>query len=398
MVIDWLEVAARWLHVIAAVVWIGGSFYFIRLDYGLKHHNDLPDGVRGDHWTVHGGGFYHSMKYLVAPANLPADLKWTRWDSYVTFLSGLALLIIVYYIEADLFLIDRNVMDLTPVQAAGISFGSLVLAWLIYEVLCRSRLGRHDVALGVIVYLFMVALTFAFTNIFSGRGALNQIGVIVGTIMVANAFGVIHPNQRKAIVALQQGKKPDPERTRQAGQRSIHNNYLALPVLFLMISNHFPAVFATKYNWVIVAVILALGPIMRHYFNTRHAGRGNAWWTWGAVAAGALLIAWLTTLGPRTSVPGDADAYDTSAVTFGQVQEVVAVHCSMCHAQEPLWPSLSRAAGGVHLDTADHIARNARLIGRSAVWSSSMPPGNLTGMTDEERTLIGAWLDAGAPQ
>lgn len=395
LIIDWLDIALRWLHVVAAVVWIGGSFYFIRLDFGLKHHAHLPDGVRGDMWTVHGGGFYHSMKYMVAPPTLPADLKWTRWDSYVTFLSGFALLILVYYFEADLFLIDRNVMDLTPMQAAGISFASLVLAWLVYEGLCRSPLGRYDVALGVVVYLFFVALAFAFTHIFSGRGALNQLGAIIGTIMVANAFGFIHPTQQRAIATLKAGNKPNAEKARQAGQRSIHNNYLALPVLFLMISNHFPAVYATRFNWLIVAIVLALGPIMRHFFNARHAGRGNAWWTWAVVALGAVAIAWLTTLGPRIGEAVDSAA--TKGTTFAAVEEIVSVHCSMCHSPKPMWPSLAQPPDGIVLDNPQAIHRNARLIGSSAVWTSSMPPGNLTGMTGEERAVLAAWLSAGTP-
>lgn len=392
-VIDWLNIAVRWLHVTAAVVWIGSSFYFIRLDYGLKRRDGLPQNAQGDVWAAHGGGFYQMIKFLFAPANLPEDLKWTRWESYITFVSGFALLIIVYYFDADLFLIDRSVLDITPLQAGLISFAGLVLAWLGYDALCRSPLGKHDVALALVGYLFFVALTLAFTHVFSGRGALNEIGAIIGTIMVANAFLVIHPTQRRAIIALREGRKPDSERARQAGQRSIHNNYLALPVLFLMISNHYPQIFATRFNWVIVAIVLAMGPLMRHYFNTRHAGKGNAWWVWGVVAVGAVVIAWLTTFGPRTSIGAIGPA-----PKFAQVEEIIISRCSMCHAKEPVWATVKVAPAGIELDDASSIRRYARLIGRSAVRTNSMPPGNITEMSTEERRTIASWLAAGSPK
>jgi len=394
IVIEWLDIILRWLHVTAAVVWIGGSFYFIRLDYGLKRRENLPEGVKGDLWAVHGGGFYHMMKYVVAPARLPEDLKWTRWESYITFVSGFALLIVVYYFDAELFLIDRSVFELTAFQAGALSLASLVLAWLGYEALCRSPLGRHDVALALVGFVFFVALTFGFTQLFSGRGALNQIGAIIGTIMVANAFGVIHPNQRRAIVALKEGRKPNPERSRAAGQRSIHNNYLALPVLFLMISNHYPQVYATRYNWVIVAIVIALGPIIRHFFNRRHAGQGSAWWVWGVVTTSAVVIAWLTTLGPRENI----DTASMPVPAFEEIESIVSSRCSMCHAVEPLWPSIAMAPAGVRLDQTDLIHANARLIGRSVVRTNSMPPGNVTGMTREEREIVAAWLAAGTPK
>lgn len=388
-----LDAVVRWLHVVAAVVWIGSSFYFIRLDYGLKPRKRQPKGVQGDLWAVHGGGFYQMTKYLVAPASLPEDLKWTRWESYITFVSGFALLIIVYYFDAERYLIDRSVLDLTRMQAGAISLFSLFAAWLAYELLCRSPLGKRDVALAVVVYVFFVALTFAFTNIFSGRGALNQIGAIIGTIMVANAFGVIHPNQRKAIVALKAGRKPDATAARQAGQRSVHNNYLALPVLFLMISNHYPLVFGTRFNWVIVAIVLALGPVIRHFFNTRHAGRGNAWWVWLVAAAAAIVAGWLMTFGPKGSDYSDLDA----PPPFEEIAAIVENRCSMCHAKEPVWDGIEAAPAGVLLDSAGAVHRHAPLIARSTVQSRSMPPGNVTGLTDEERQALAAWADAGFP-
>src|SRR6202162_654457 len=274
----------RWLHVIAGIAWIGSSFYFIHLDLSLRPPPGLPNGVKGDEWQVHGGGFYHMMKYLVAPAQMPDSLTWFKWEAYTTWLSGFALLVLVYYLGADLFLIDKSVLDLTAMQAAGIAFVSLVVAWLAYEGLCRSPLGRHEVALALIGYVFLVALTYGFTHVFSGRGALTQIGALIGTIMVANVFVIIIPYQKKTVACLLKGETPDPRWGGYGKQGSIHNNYLTLPVIFLMLSNHYPLFFATRFNWLIVAVVLLTGPVIRHFFNMRHQGAGSPWWTWGVAA------------------------------------------------------------------------------------------------------------------
>ena len=245
----------RWLHVIAGIAWIGSSFYFIHLDLSLKPRPGLPAGVKGDEWQVHGGGFYHMMKYVVAPAQMPDHLTWFKWEAYTTWLSGFALLVLVYYLGADLFLIDKSVLDMTVAQAAGIAFATLVAAWLIYEGLCRSPLGNHEVALALVGYVFLVALTYGFTHVFSGRGAFNQIGAVIGTIMVANVFIIIIPYQKKTVAAMIAGKEPDPRWGELGKQRSVHNNYLTLPVVFLMLSNHWPLFFATRFNWLIVAIV-----------------------------------------------------------------------------------------------------------------------------------------------
>ncbi|HEY4858240.1 MAG TPA: urate hydroxylase PuuD, partial [Xanthobacteraceae bacterium] len=299
VLIEWLNLVVRWLHVVAGIAWIGSSFYFIHLDLSLKPRSGLPQGVQGDAWQVHGGGFYHMVKYLVAPARLPDELTWFKWEAYTTWLSGFALLVIVYYLGAELFLIDRSVLDLAAPMAAAIAFGSLVLAWLAYEALCRSPLGRHEVALALVGYVFLVALTYGFTHVFSGRGALTQIGALIGTIMVANVFLLIIPNQKKTVAALLAGKEPDPALGEEGKQRSVHNNYLTLPVVLLMISNHYPLIFATRFNWLIVAIVLAIGPVIRHFFNSRHEGKGSPWWTWGVAAAGMIAVAWLSAAGPR---------------------------------------------------------------------------------------------------
>src|SRR6266851_7315677 len=330
---EWASLIFRWLHVVAAIGWIGSSFYFIHLDLSLKKRDDLPDGVSGEAWQVHGGGFYNMVKYLVAPKRMPDELTWFYWEAYATWLSGFALVVIVYYLDAELFLVDKSVMDLSPLQAGAFSLVSLALAWLLYEAACRTAFAKQELAFVITGYVFLVALTYAFTHVLSGRGAFNQIGAIIGTIMVANVFLNIIPNQRKTVAALIAGEKPDPELGLQGKQRSVHNNYLTLPVILLMISNHYPLLYATRYNWVIVAIVLALGPIIRHFYNSRHAGRGSPWWTWGVAAAGMLAVAWLSGAGPREANSGAKTG--TATPTFKAVENIVSSRCSPCHASEP---------------------------------------------------------------
>jgi uncharacterized membrane protein len=390
---EWLSLVVRWLHVVASIAWIGSSFYFIHLDLSLKSSAGLPHGVKGDAWQVHGGGFYHMMKYLVAPARMPDALTWFKWEAYTTWLSGFALLVIVYYFSADLFLVDKSVLDMSAPAAATIAFFSLAAAWLAYEGLCRSALGRHEVALALVGYVLLVGLTYAFTKVFSGRGAFTQMGALIGTIMVANVFVIVIPYQKKTVAALIAGNEPDPWWGEIGKQRSLHNNYLTLPVVFLMISNHYPLLYATRYNWLIVAIVLAIGPVIRHFYNSRHAGKGNRWWTWGLAAAGMAAIAWLSAAGPRTTT--------SSAVPpvpkFAAVEEIVVSRCSMCHAGAPVWAGFAVAPKGLMLDSAERIRAHARLIDINAVRSDAMPPGNVTEMTAHERRLLAAWLAAGAP-
>jgi uncharacterized membrane protein len=332
------------------------------------------------------------IKYLVAPARMPDELTWFKWEAYTTWLSGFALMVVVYYLDAELFLVDKSILDLTPLQAALFSFCSLALAWALYEIACRSGLARHELPFSIGGYVFLVALTYAFTHVLSGRGAFNQIGAIIGTIMVANVFLVIIPNQKKVVAALIAGQAPDPSLGKAGKERSVHNNYLTLPVVVLMISNHYPLLFATKYNWLIVAIVLALGPIIRHFFNERHAGRASPWWVWGVGALGMIAIGLLSAAGPR-----DVKASSNSATpTYASVEEIVLSRCSMCHGAEPVWAGIVTAPKGILLDDEAHIRRNARLIGRNAAWASAMPPGNVTEMTAEERAVVAAWIEAGA--
>jgi uncharacterized membrane protein len=330
---------------------------------------------------------------MVAPARMPEELTWFKWEAYTTWLSGFALLVLVYYLDADLFLIDKSVLDLSPQGAVAVSFCGLAAAYLAYEAICRSPLGRYDVALALLGYVFLVALTLAFTHVFAGRGAFVQIGALIGTIMVANVFVVIIPYQKKSVAALLAGQTPDPKWKKIGKQRSVHNNYLTLPAVFLMLSNHYPLVFATRYNWVMVAIILALGPLIRHFYNSRHAGLGSPWWTWIVAAVGMLLVAWLSTAGPRQTITGDV----ARGVDVAAAEEIVTSRCSMCHGAEPVWTGIPAAPGGVMLDTPEHIRQHARLINIYAVRSDAMPPGNLTEMTLQEREIVGAWIEAGAP-
>ncbi len=387
-----LNAMLRWLHVIAAMAWIGSSFYFIHLDLSLKKRDGLPDGVKGDAWQVHGGGFYQMIKFLVAPARMPDELTWFKWEAYTTWLSGFALLVVVYYFNADLFLIDKSVWDMSAPMAATVAFLSLAAAWLAYEGLCRSPLGEHETALALIGYVFLVAQTYGFTHVFSGRGAFTQIGALVGTIMVANVFAVIMPYQRKTVAALIAGEAPDPAWGAIGKQRSVHNNYLTLPVVFLMLSSHYPLFFATQYNWVIVAIVLLIGPVIRHFFNERHAGKESPYWTWAVAAAGVMTIAWLSGAGAGIKMGALPET-----PKFAAVQEIVTSRCSMCHAAEPAWAGIVTAPKGVRLDTAEAIKLHARLIDINAGRSKAMPPGNVTSITLQERLTLAAWFNAGAP-
>ncbi|MBR0926111.1 urate hydroxylase PuuD [Bradyrhizobium diazoefficiens] len=386
---EWASLLLRWLHVVAAIAWIGSSFYFIALDLSLRPNSDLPNGVQGEAWQVHGGGFYRIMKYLVAPSQMPDELTWFKWEAYTTWLSGFALMVLVYYLEADLFLVDKSILDLTPFQAGLFSLFSLALAWLLYEGACRSGLAQRELPFTLGGYLFLVALTYAFTHVLSGRGAFNQIGAIIGTIMVANVFALIIPNQKKIVASLIAGQAPDPKLGKASKERSLHNNYLTLPVVVLMISNHYPLLYATRFNWIIVAIILALGPVIRHFFNERHAGRKSPWWVWGVAAIGVIAILFLSAAGPREAKTAALPAQPSLAA----VEEIVMSRCSMCHAAEPVWAGIVTAPKGIVLDTPAHIHRNIRLIGRVAAWSSAMPPGNVTEMTSQERAVLAAYLE-----
>ena len=394
---DWLSFTVRWVHVITAMVWIGTSFLFIALDLGLRKRENLPKGVGGEEWQVHGGGFYHIQKYIEAPEAMPEHLTWFKWDSYATWLSGFALLFVVYYAGAELFLIDRNVLDVPTWVAIAISLAALALGWIVYHLMCRSPIGKNDRLLSACLFGFFILVTWGFTLAFSGRGALVHSGAVIATIMTANVFFVIIPNQRKVVHALLAAEEPDPALGREGKQRSTHNNYLTLPVLFLMLSIHSPLAFATRWNWAIVALVLVIGVVVRHFFNTFQAREGRPWWTWGVALLCMLVIVWLSTFPP---IPQDETA--ASAVSpeqdemlaseeFDEVRSIVLSRCSMCHAREPLWEGIAAAPRGVHLESDQDILRQADQIYLQVVRSHAMPPGNVTEVTAEERRQLAAW-------
>ncbi|MCT4558826.1 MAG: urate hydroxylase PuuD [Pelagimonas sp.] len=398
----WVEFAVRWLHVITAIAWIGSSFYFIALDLGLHRDRNLASGADGEEWQVHGGGFYHVQKYLVAPAQMPSDLVWFKWESYWTWLSGFMLLVVVYYFGSEFYLIDPNVMDLAPWQAIGISFVSLLVGWVVYDQLCKSRLGQNMNALMVVLFGVLVAMAYFYTSVFSGRAAMLHLGAFTATIMTANVAHIIIPNQRIVVADLIAGRKPDAKYGYIAKQRSTHNNYLTLPVIFLMLSNHYPLAFATEYTWIIASLVFLMGVTIRHFFNSMHARKGRPYWTWAATAILFIIIMALSTAPMfRADEPEEASGPAlrfAQAEGFEDVHDIVLGRCSMCHAQEPAWDGLMWAPKGVRLETEAQIASQARAIYLQAGVSHAMPPANLSYMEDEDRAAIRAWYQAALKQ
>ena len=396
---DWVEIALRWTHVIVAMAWIGSSFYFIALDLGLQKAPHLPPGATGEEWQVHGGGFYHIRKYMVAPEAMPAHLTWFKWESYSTWLTGFAMLVLVYYLGAEFFLIDPEVMALTVTQAVAISLASLGFGWLAYDLICKSRFGDDNTRLMLGLYVILVGMAWFYVQVFSGRAALLHLGAFTATVMSGNVFLVIMPNQRVVVADLIAGRKPDPKYGMIAKQRSTHNNYLTLPVLFLMLSNHYPLVFATEYNWIIASLVFLMGVTIRHWFNTRHARKGSPHWTWAATAVLFVVIAWLSTAPMRhrdgaAMLPGDV-VY-AAAQGFQDVTAIVQGRCAMCHAREPSFEGVLWPPKGVVLETPSDIAREARGIYLQAGVSHAMPPGNLSFMEPAERAAIAAWFRGAA--
>jgi uncharacterized membrane protein len=395
---DWLAFAVRWLHVITGIAWIGSSFYFVALDLGLRKAPDLPPGAHGEEWQVHGGGFYHIQKYLVAPERMPEHLVWFKWESYATWLSGFAMLAIVYYAGAELFLVDRSVLDIPAWGAILISLASLSVGWILYDNLCKSRLAENPTLLMVLLFVILVAMAWGYTHVFTGRAALLHLGAFTATIMSANVFFVIIPNQEIVVADLKAGRTPDPKYGKIAKLRSTHNNYLTLPVLFLMLSNHYPLAFATEWNWLIASLVFLMGVTIRHYFNTMHATGAGPNWTWAATAIIFIVIMWLSTApgSQREELAGLTPREErfVAAAGFEQVAEAVMGRCSMCHASEVFWPGLLRAPKGVILETEADIAAHAREIYLQAGRSHAMPPGNITGMEPAERRAIVDWYRA----
>ena len=375
---DLADLVLRFLHVVAGIAWIGASFYFIRLDLGLappKEAKDADDGVAGEYWGVHGGGFYHSQKYLVAPRELPAQLHWFKWEAYTTWLSGFALLVVLYWLDADARLVDVSVADLAPWQAVVLSGGGLVLAWVLYDAACR--LLRDDRWVAAFVAVLVVVSAWAAGELFSARAAYLQVGSMLGTIMAANVFFTIIPAHRELVRAKQEGREPDPAPGARAKQRSVHNNYLTLPVVFTMLAGHFPLTFGAERAWLVLLAIFALAAAVRHFFNLWHRGL-RAWWIPAAVAAGAVALA--VALAPEDEpTPAQAIADEDALL-------IATTRCQACHVG-------AAAPGGVMLDTVEGLRANAAGIERQ-LRANAMPPGNATGMTDDERAQLLAWAAA----
>jgi uncharacterized membrane protein len=396
---DWLGFAVRWLHVITAMAWIGSSFYFIALDLSLRKVPHLPPGAYGEEWQVHGGGFYHIQKYLVAPEAMPDHLTWFKWESYSTWLSGAALLMIVYWVGGELFLIDPAKADLALWQGILISAASLTVGWIVYDFLCKSGLGARPTVLMLLLFVLLVAMGWGYNQIFTGRATMLHLGAFTATIMTANVFLIIMPNQRIVVADLKAGRTPDAKYGRIAKLRSTHNNYLTLPVIFLMLSNHYPLAFASRYNWIIAALVFLMGVTIRHYFNTRHARTGNPSWTWLVTAILFICVMWLSTAPLMQDTVEQSEARPltateqvfASAAGFDAVTGIIPGRCSMCHARAPSWPGIHRAPKNILLETPADIARAARQIYIQAGVTDAMPPANVSYMEADERRQIVAW-------
>ncbi|CBJ42576.1 urate hydroxylase PuuD [Ralstonia solanacearum] len=394
--LDWANLLLRWLHVITAIAWIGSSFYFVWLDNSLTRPTApdlLEKGVDGELWAVHGGGFYHPQKYLLAPEQLPEHLHWFYWESYSTWMSGFALLTVVYLFNANVYLIDRSVFDMTATTAVLLALAFLAVGWLVYDTICRV-FGRSDRLVGVLVTLYVVIAAYAACHLFSGRAAFLLVGAMIATIMSANVFFWIIPGQRKVVAALKAGEKPDPIHGKRGKQRSVHNTYFTLPVLFAMLSNHYSMTYGHQSNWVVLVLIMLAGVLIRQFFILKHKGVWNMWYPVGGVALLLGTVVWLAPVQHPSAPEAPGGAAAPGGTDFAKVQAVVTARCYQCHSAHPtLMPS---PAKGVLLDTPDQLAAHAQLVYQQAVQQKLMPLGNITQMTDEERTVIAKWFEGGA--
>lgn len=393
-VIEWLNLLVRLLHVVAAIAWIGASFYFIALDYTLRPPKDERDkerGVGGETWEIHGGGFYRVEKFRLAPATLPERLTWFKWEAYTTWLSGFVLLVVLYYLNPDAYLIDPAVADLEPMVAIGVSIGILVLGWLVYDGLCRLLEGR-DRLLALILAAVVIGVAYGASQLFSGRAVYIQVGAMLGTWMAANVFFVIIPGHWDLVRAKHAGQEPDPRPALRGKQRSVHNNYLTLPAIFAMLSNHFPMTYGHQYGWLILVAILGILVAVRHFFNLRHQGRTV--WAIPAVAAAAMVgVAVAIAPWGQTAADGGASA---SPVAFETVHGIIEARCQVCHSEHPTQEGFSAPPLGVTFDSPEQIQALAARIEQMAVITKAMPLGNVTGMTQHERDTLGAWIRQGA--
>jgi uncharacterized membrane protein len=381
---DWLELGFRWLHVVAGIVWIGTSFYFVALDNHLGRPRVAEPDVAGESWEIHGGGFYRISKYRVAPDELPEPLHWFKWEAYTTWLSGFGLLVVLYYANADTYLIDKSVADISVAAAIAISLIGLAAAWVIYDVACR--LFKSDVVIGLLLLAMVVASAYGAGQVFSGRAAYLQVGAMLGTIMAANVLFNIIPAHWELIRAKEAGREPDPAPGLEAKRRSVHNNYLTLPVVFTMISNHFAFTYEHDHAWLVLVALVLIGVWIRHFFNLRHAGR-TVWWI--PVTAGAAAIALAVAIRPD-----EGGGAPSRTVSDAEAIAIVQQRCVPCHSTSPTRAGYDAPPAGITFDSRDQIVERADAIEEQAVRTTAMPLGNVTGMTDDERETLGAWLAA----
>ncbi|WP_233863228.1 urate hydroxylase PuuD [Paraburkholderia adhaesiva] len=389
---DWLSLTLRWFHVVVAIAWIGESFYFVALDNSLKppaDPNQRRRGVFGELWHVHGGGFYNMQKYTLAPPEMPKDLHWSKWPSYTTWLSGASLFTVLYLFAPNTYLIDKNVLDIGPVVAIFSALGFLAAGWIVYDALCRL-LGMRDRLLGVSVGIYVLIAAWLACHVFSGRAAYLIVGAMLATIMSANVFFVIIPGQRKMVDAMLKGDEPNPIYGKRGKQRSVHNTYFTLPVVFAMLSNHYAMTYTHPHNWAVLAVIMLAGALIRQFFVMRHRGQVLWYLPLGGIALMFGAITWTL---PRPVVP-QADATNAPALTIADIQPILQARCAVCHSTHPTL--MGAAPAGVMFDTPDEISQNAQRLYQQAVQMKSMPLGNVTHMTDGERQKIAAWFEGGA--
>ncbi len=384
---EWMSLIIRWLHVVAGIAWIGTSFYFIWLDQSLRKNPNLPPKVFGDSWSVHGGGFYHVQKYLVAPDNIPVHLHWFKFEAYFTWITGFALLAALYYWSAESFLLDPGRAEMSPTIGILVSVGFLIAGWLAYELLCRSVIGRDTAKLATAVFILITATGWGLTQLFNDRAALLHVGAVIGTIMSANVFFVIIPNQKKVIADLRVGRETPVNLGMQAKQRSLHNNYLTLPVVLFMISGHYPVLFngGSERGWVVIGMILLIGGVVRHFFNAQHAGSKGFSLVWQWPLAVFLTIGLILFLSPQQT-------QEQLTVSDSQALSIIDKHCSSCHASEPANPAFSSAPAGLKLENLEQLRIHGARVATQAVTAKSMPLGNTTKMTLKERAELGAWI------
>lgn len=383
---EWLSLLLRWAHFAIGVAWIGTSFFFVWLDLSLKPNG--RDGVKGESWMVHGGGFYHAQKYMVAPERLPEPLHWFKYEAYGTWVTGMLLLFVIYYWQADAFLLDPEKADIGVPAGIAISLIAILGGFAVYHLLCKSPLRTRTRLLSLIVFGLIVFAAWALNLVFSGRAAFLHVGALVGTMMATNVFAVIIPNQRKTVDALIAGQDPDPALGAEAGTRSLHNNYLTLPVLAMMIGSHYPLLYDHPQSWLIVALLLVGSGAFKHFLNRLDEGARFAQAAWLLPATAVALIVAIVLTAHRPELDDDV----AQAVSDAEAFEIVESRCSLCHAPEPVWEGYLAAPAGVKLHTPEQLTRLGHAIEVQAVLSRAMPPGNLTGITSEERAALGRWL------